>query len=340
MRSPRLRLPVLAILCGLAAAVLTMQPAAAGTSQLRGANMHPFWADSGASTYDQEFAMLQAAHANSVRVDLSWQSLEWKRGIFDPRVVAETNAILADAGNHGLKVILTLWQTPCWASSAPPTVSLGCSYGWWKRNVGKYPPVDPQYYADAARFVALNWGSQLAALEVWNEPNSQSFFISKDRPGDYTKLLVGAYGAVKTVAPSLPVLATMAGSDQKFMAGLYKDGARGSYDGIGVHPYNDPRFAQLQAFRAYETSQQDQSPLWVTEFGWPSNSVGDGRQASLIADGFRQLAKFSWVAAAEVYEVRDQGYSGSNEDNFGMLMHDMTPKPSWLTFSQTLAQLP
>jgi hypothetical protein len=38
--------------------------------------MHPLWSDSGADVIDHEFSRLLPAHADSVRIDLPWQSLE------------------------------------------------------------------------------------------------------------------------------------------------------------------------------------------------------------------------------------------------------------------------
>src|SRR5207302_32065 len=43
-----------------------------------------------------------------------------------------------------------------------------------------------------------------------------------------------AYPAVKAVAPALPVLISMAGTDTSFLASLYADGVRGYYDGIAL----------------------------------------------------------------------------------------------------------
>lgn len=71
-----------------------------------------------------------------------------------------------------------------------------------------------------------------------------------------------AYPAIKDVAPALPVLMSMAGTDTSFLASLYADGVRGYYDGIAVRPYDQRTLSRLKALRAYEVSQGDTAPIW------------------------------------------------------------------------------
>jgi hypothetical protein len=329
----------------LVAAVLVLgvtlaAPASSRAQLLIGAQMHPTWSDSGQAIIDQEFRLLQGAGANSVRIDLLWQLLEWNgKGQFDPSLLASLDWIFADAAAHGLRVVLTFWESPCWASTAPPDVSQGCSYNWWNRGVGSYPPKNPGDFADAAAFVARRWGTELAALEIWNEPNGGWAFRSATPAADYLALLKAAYPAVKAVAPTLPVLLTLGGTDTTFLGYLYALGARGNYDGIAVHPYSDPQLAGLQAFRAYETGHGDHSPLWVTEIGWPSNAGGEQAQASQLSSALRQLSGMPYIDAVEFYNLRDKGTDPSSyEDNFGLLKRDLTPKLAWAALTQMLAQ--
>src|SRR5205807_5841954 len=145
----------------------------------RGVALHPLDQDRSVPAISSEFAMLQAAGATSVRFDVYWAAVEGTgTGRYDRGTLWWVDWVMWQARAHGLKVILDVWATPCWASSVPANVDPeGCGSGWWKHPVTRYPPVDPHSYAEFAAFAAKRWGSHLAALELWNEPNG-GFLVS------------------------------------------------------------------------------------------------------------------------------------------------------------------
>ncbi len=246
-------------ICTVACALALLGAGTAQAAQLRGVGLHPMASDHYANTIEREFSLLQAAGADSVRFDIFWTAVEWSaKGDYDQPTLAWLDWVFAQARAHNLKVILDVWSTPCWASSAPASVSEGCAPGWWNQPVRYYPPVNPQDYADFCAFAARRWGPALAALELWNEPNG-NFLYASDQAAAYAALVRAAYPAVKRVAPNLPVLMSMAGTDTSFLARLYAHGVKGHYDGIAVHPYYEPTLAGLKAFRIYQVSQGDQA---------------------------------------------------------------------------------
>jgi hypothetical protein len=338
MRPSRL-LALLVTICvalGLAAA------SRASAAQLRGADLHPMDQDKSATAIQTEFNMLQSAGATSVRFDVYWSEVETAQGQYSGSMLYWVDWVMAQAKSHGLKVILDLNGTPCWASSVPPTVDpVGCGYGWWNYPVSNYPPTNPQYYANFAAYAAKRWGSSLAALELWNEPNGGQFFITAHPVLDYAALVKAAYPAVKAVAPNLPVIMSLAGTDSRFLGYLYQyGGVQGYYDGIAVHPYYQPTFTGLKGFRAEQLSNGDNAPLWVTEVGWASDEYGLQGQAQNIASALTQLAALPYIAAAEVYDVRDAGTDPTNwNDSWGLLDYNFNPKPAWNAFQKTLRSL-
>ncbi len=331
------------MVCAVVAAICTaalMSAGTAGAQQLRGVALHPMASDDSASTIQREFDLLHAAGADTVRFDVFWTAVEWSgKGQYNAGALSWLDQVFSEARSHGLKVILDVWSTPCWASSGPVTMTLGCTYGWWTRPVRYYPPKNPQDYADFVAFAAKRWQSSLAAVELWNEPNGH-FLYSQDKAGDYAKLVRAAYPAVKAVAPTLPVLISMARTDTSFLSALYADGVRGYYDGIAVHPYGQPKLDGLKALRAYAVSQGDTAPIWVTEVGWSSSAVGLQNQAADTTSVLEQLAALPYVSAAEIYEMRDEAFNPLDADmNFGLLYNNFYPKPAWYAFSTTLSAL-
>lgn len=323
-------------ICTALALVATSQASAA---QLRGVALHPMDQDRSTAAIETEFQMLHAAGATSVRFDVYWGEIEPARGLYRTSTLQWIDWVMARARADRLKVILDVWATPCWASSVPASVDPSpCGNGWSSSLVGRDPPINPQDYAQFAAFAAKRWGSYAAALELWNEPNGY-FLLSSDQAGAYAALVKAAYPAVKTVAPQLPVLMSLAGTDTGFLGALYNDGVRGFYDGIAVHPYYQPTFAGLKAFRAYELNHGDSSSLWVTEVGWSSAEYSQVGQARRVASALKQLASLPYVAAVEIYDMRDTRGRSNHEDHFGLLNFDMRPKPAWDTFATTLATL-
>jgi hypothetical protein len=360
----------------LATAVLPSTNAFATTTtpvahQWRGAQLHLMWGENTDADITRQLDMLAAAGADSARLDVAWSSLQdTSASSFASWYVSKLDTVVAGAIARNIHLILTLQETPCWASSAPDSIKLNCSGAYWDRGVTHYAPTNPSDYATAARYIAARYGTRIAALEVWNEPNWDdgtiaANLIAPDKAAAYVAMLRPAYSAVKTVAPGLPVLAAaMAFSDVPWLQSLYAAGARGYYDGISVHPYNEWRpigaphdiawakYDFVQGLNALHTAMLDagdSSPLWITEVGWSSCLSGGGtdrwcvteqQQADYLPDAFRVAAGWSWIASVMIYNLRAKGTSLSDREAcFGLVHHDYSTKPALAAFTAVLTEL-
>jgi hypothetical protein len=336
------------LLCALA---LTCGSAHAGTP-LRGVMLHSLWWEVDSATMDRELDLSAQAGATTVRVDVSWANIEWAgKGTATDWYVTKLDRFVAGAEARGMKVIANLWATPCWASTAPDDIKQGCGDegAYWRGGGATYPPANPADYGDIARWVTERYGTKLAAVEIWNEPDhpDHAFFKADDVAGAYAALVKAAYPQAKAGNAGVAVLAgAMVGSDLPFLQALYANGIRGSYDGISVHAYADVGFAKLDNFRAAQVAAGDSAPIWITEFGWPTGNasqwhVSEGEQGAQIRRGFADADQRPWVAAALIYGLRDKGDNrDSMEDNFGVLHHDFTPKASFAALSAGLHGTP
>jgi hypothetical protein len=356
-----------ALRCALAAAALLAFAPGAGADQgqLLGAQSHATWGSVSPAEMKRELDLLAAAGATAVRTEISWSSLETEgKGRYSPWYVERIDSFLAEARARGIEVIATLWSTPCWASTAPEGAKQGCTGAWWDREVSRYAPRDVSDYADAAAWVARRWGSRLAALEVWNEPNipAHRFLIADDNPRAYAALLKSAYPRVKEAAPGLPVLGgALAYSDERFLERLYELGAKGSFDGLSLHPYNEWRdpddpwkpewrmytfLTGVPAMHAILRAHGDgDKGLWLTELGFSSCGAGDrwcvneAQQAEYVADSLRIVRGWPFVRAATIYNLRNKGSDPlDREHQFGLVHADFTPKPAFAAFSRALAK--
>lgn len=336
---------------------------ATADEQLRGAQVHSLWASSSIADSERELDMLADAGSTAVRIDISWSSLETDgKGQYSPWYVEKADRIFQHAAERNLKVIAVLWSSPCWASTAPEGLRQGCAGAWWDRGVDRYAPNDVNDFADAAQFVAKRWGSTLAALEVWNEPNlaDQYALRASDPAATDAALLKAAYPRIKQEAPALPVLAgALSGSDGDFLEKLYEHGIKGNFDGISLHPYNewrDPDDAWKDEYKRWSflkgvpwihdvmTAHGDgDKGVWLTEFGFSTCGNGDRwcvseqQQADYIKETFQIARRWPYVKAALVYNLRNKGSNPSGlEDQFGMLRRDFSPKPAWAAYHEAM----
>ena len=356
--------------CGEKAASLGPPPAgapagAAPAGQLTGVQLHPLWTGVSPREAARELDLARRNGADVVRIDVGWSSLELSgKGDVARDYARRLDRFLAHARARRVKVIATLLETPCWASSAPRSLRRGCRGAWWRRGVASYPPRRARDYGDAARYVARRWGRDLHALEIWNEPNVQHFLRSDDPVLAYARLVRAAYRPVKRVAPRLTVLAggTLR-SDGDFLTGLYERGRiAGHYDAISYHPYSPaPAEEDNDLGREYSliggtrwmreimVAHGDRDvELWATEAGASTcprtlhvDCVSRATQADRIAEYIEVSRGFPYVRAMVIYNLRDKGDSRDDVENgFGLVTRNLRAKPALDAFRRAAGANP
>lgn len=288
---------------------------------------------------DQQIAWAHSLDAHAIRVEIPWSTLEPRRGRIDPQALAFADHLVNQAASAGIKVVaLAIWS-PCWASSAPTSLLRKCRPGDGSGKAQAWAPSDPGAYGSFVAFLAARYGTKLAAIEVWNEPDqsNESYFAGPNKAQRYAALLRTAYRAIKRADPTLPVLGgSLVGSNGAFLKALYAAGIKGYYDGLSVHFYNLV-LASLRYLHEVQLANHDTKPLWLNEFGWSScwphqriqqeqGCVTKQAQAANLANVFRSLARTPWVAAEIVYELQ-----GSRREDFGVLTETGVHKPSFGT---------
>ena len=346
--SPRALLIALALLLGLV-------PSAAAAPRWLGVQVHPLWSTTTPAMVDRELDMLADLGVNAARVDVGWSSMEGKGpGEWGWWYIERLDRFVAGAHARGIKVIATLTETPCWASSAPASLRGDCTGPWWERGVQDYAPRNPRDYARAARFLTDRYGTRLAALEIWNEPNLSYEFLGPRKVARYAALVRAAYPEAKRGNARVPVLAgSLAYADAEFLAALYRAGIRGAHDAISLHPYTDGRGPEsevasdhlefgpgLRSMRAAQRAAGQIAPLWLTEFGFTACSwcgtLED--QARLIAETVRAIPSYPFVRGATIYQLRDTSTEPDSwESNFGLVREDFSARPAYAAFRQAVA---
>ncbi len=337
---PALLLALAAALAALGALAPASGAAVGGASSrtlLAGVNVPAVGYAANPASADRLIAAVRGLHVGAIRVEVPWPVFEPRgTGAIDARAQAYADRLAADAAAAHIELVMTVEGSPCWASSAPPALLRACRPGRNSR-ANSYPPREPRQYAAFAAYLATRYAPELAAIEVWNEPDqvNEDYFAGPQKARRYAAVLRAAYPAIKAAAPAVQVLGgSLVGSNGVFLRALYAAGIKGYYDGLSVHYYN-LTLASLRSIHEAQLAAGDTRPLWLDEFGWSScwprrriqqeqGCVTSQTQALNLTNTLRALARMRYVATAVVYKLQD-----SPGEDFGLLTARGAHKPSF-----------
>jgi WD40 repeat protein len=286
-----------------------------------------------------------------VKSYVNWETIEPDPGVF--RWADPDNIVDAFEG-YGVHILMRVHGTPAWARPEDTFLS--------------HPPDD---MADFARFMealATRYQGQVAAYEIWNEPNlNYEWGYLEPDPAGYTVMLKAAYQAVKAVDPDALVISgglstTGDGSptamgDLDFLQAMYDAGAQGYFDALGSHPYafgHDPDYEDPWGLSLSRVVQQREvmtnngdgkTPIWITEAGWVLHTnwdlveheaiaVDQAQQADYLVRAYQKVqAEWPWVEAMFLFNLDFSGvpwYTAAEPMRwYAILNPDRTPRPAY-----------
>jgi hypothetical protein len=277
-----------------------------------------------------------------------------QNGIYD---WTELDKLVGRTAAHDIQLLPLLFGTPKWISphaAVPPIYSASARAAWSRllsQMTNRYGPRGAYW-----RLHPLAHYHPITAWQIWNEPNSSSFWGSNPNPTQYAQLVALSADAIHRVDPHATIVSaglvanpeglhTIPGPE--YLAALSSQpAARAAIDKYGYHPYaeNAPgvRDALLAAREALAANDPG-APIWVTEVGWGSDfllgnillKTPEG-QAQALRSTFsmilRKRKRFG-VQRALWYYWRDQ------PDPFclwcrsaGLLEPDHSTKPAYAAF--------
>ncbi len=233
---------------------------------------------------DWVFPEMQAAGAG-------WVRIEFSGGGGSPYFY---ESLIKSAHDYQLKVLgvidyASITGTPAiWNENAVETGGTGVNQ------------FQTDFVNKAVKPIISKYGSQLDAVEIWNEPNVYNTEPGIDGsylyPSIYAGLLQDSYTAIKEIRPSLPVvmggiLAFDSDNGTSYFHAVHNKGQAyhnwGStrpYDHVGYHLYIDQGgpttkaaiLSRLSSFRSAVNSWGGSAKkIWITEAGWQSAWLSD-----------------------------------------------------------------
>ncbi|HEU5315521.1 MAG TPA: hypothetical protein VFX49_05385 [Chloroflexota bacterium] len=313
----------------------------------------------------------RAAGLTHVSAFVPWQNVEPSKGryLFKEKeswgapVANDLTNVVEAARAANLKVVLRLDEPPAWAG-------------------GKMYRLDP---ADVERYVyeAVSYGKgTITHVEVFNEPNLPfEWGTAPVDPAGYVRLLVAANRGAKRADPGVSVISAAISprtggyggtmEDVDFLDAIYKAGAKGHFDLLGIHAYLG-NFAPeapsecvpmclrtLELLRAVMERNGDAAKgAYVTEIGVLQSTPQDlgayewmevpaEQRAENLVKGLHVLnAAYPWVRGANVfnldYAVVPWVPATSPMHWFSLLNPDRSPRPAYnrIKDARATGQLP
>lgn len=278
--------------------------------------------------------VITGGRATGMRLDIPWHFAQptattYNWGFIDRAVNL--------AFNRGFFILGVITSTPPWAAVSND----GNPY---------HRPASATDYGNFCRAVAARYFGKIDAYEIWNEPNARSFFAPNPDPTFYTSMLKAGYAAIKSVNPANTVvtggLGPVPNADglidaNAFLAQMYQNGAKGSFDAVAFHPYdytgnfsegtvfdNSPMRQMIRMHARMKENGEGHKKIWITEYGAPtSGGVTEEKQGELIYHSLQQWRGIPYGGPFFIYSIRDRAANTNNpEDHFGLVTSTYTIK--------------
>lgn len=297
--------------------------------------------------------------ARWARLFVDWSQVELNQGQFEAHVLEDFDQRIAGYRSRGIKVLLTVMRAPSWAAKDPHAP-----------HPTNQPPADPATYAAFVERLARRWHGQVAAYEIWNEPDLAKWWSPAPDPAAYVALLRAAGQRIRAADPAAQVISGgLAGGNVTFLDALYDAGMTGAdLDGIGVHMstacrvdmpgvyYREPdgRIGQF-AFTGYRELYQesvergDDKPIWMTEMGISTLTdtcaegagagnraagVTEDQQSQFLRQAYGCLAADPYVGPAMWFSLQDVDTDRSRYDHWmGIFRDNGSEKPAAAAFA-------
>ncbi len=288
----------------------------------------------GKGVLDQNLERIKRAGIASIRDEVGWGAVEREKGKL--AMPEQFDTYVRRAAGQGVNVLLIL------------------DYANRFYDDGDRPrsPEAIEGFCRYAEFVVRHFGEAVRQYEIWNEWDISIGMPAKYRQGgsaqDYVKLLKAVYPRIKAADPDVTVMAgacTSGGVKKGWLAEIVKLGALDVCDAISIHSYNySEKFPQRgpEACAAWMAGVQEMLrkykgsdvPFYVTEMGWPTHVGRNGTDPELSASYLARLYLLARTSPSFKglwwYDFQDDGWKAEyNEDNFGLVRPDLTPKPAY-----------
>jgi hypothetical protein len=303
----------------------------------------------------------RSAGVGLLRQNFDWASIERSPGHYE---LAFYDQYVTDSARAGMQILPVLYNTPRFYARSGRYLRLPRK----PRAMGRFAAVLVNRYGPNGSF----WRSHpsvprqpIHSWQVWNEPNLVFYNAPRPSARRYAKVLrtVSRYirkadASAEVVTAGIPPSKLKSAiSLGRFIKGMYRAHARGSFNTLAINAYAiDSRELSrtVRSVRRLMRRYRDGGPrIWITELGWGTSgpkhrfNVGFSQQAARISSTFgwvaRNRARYK-LRGLVYFQWRDQNpYPPAFKDMWGLhtglLNIDGVAKPALQSFSAAAGSL-
>jgi large repetitive protein len=243
------------------------------------------------------------------------------------QIKAAGGGIVRTCSLPGNQAVVDKFVSAVLARGMEPLLVLWCTTG----------PISGSNAAAFAGAQAAKWKGRVRLYEFANEPDLNGWTGTT-----YGKALIPVYDAIKAADPNAIVIGGSlwkgAGGPVQFVTDMYNAGAKGHFDILSLHLYDDPvaagtwniwnmAFHMSPSVRSVMDAHGDSSiPIASTETGAPTTKYGEAGQATIVDHDFDALSD-PRLAFILVYSMMDDVVTA--QPGFGLLRPDLSRRPAW-----------
>lgn len=333
-------------LCRQAAAGGTMQSKFADTESPFGALEFMQWNHPWNSfkypsreSLEKAAGLMKEAGISIVRFDFLWEDIEPKPGNFN---FEKYDLIVDVLSENNIKILGIFDYCASWAAED----------GQWN-----CVPRDNALFVNYAVRVIGRYKDKVKYWEVWNEPDSTTYWSRQDGLKSYCALLKDVYSAAKLVDPDCRILNGGLALGPASVNRLYDNGAKNYFDILNIHIFENPLYpGRDKAVSAYpklarkimERNNDANKEIWITEIGCPGVKKGidiadwwlgknpdEKQQAEWVKKVYTELLNQNLVSKIFWAFLRDcNNHWGTGVDYFGLVRWDFSPKPAFYSYKE------
>jgi hypothetical protein len=277
----------------------------------------------------QRFSWMHDLGVGWDRIDLWWGTVEPQRGTWN---FDWPDRVFDEFERQGVQ-----WY---------PILCYGSA--WWDGRTGPQNDEEFAQFAEYVRRTVGRYKGRAPVWSLWNEPNIPTFWSPEPNADHYAELVKQSYRALKQADPearmAAMVLAPLGAWDRKFTERAYQQGIRDHFDIFDYHYYRShpPERevpAEIAEIRAVMARYGDDKPIWISESGVSTISVGEERQAAyIVRNHLLALAlgieRFFYFDLQNWYDDRPHEW----DSELGLVTAAGKPKPSYHAYRTLVAQ--
>jgi len=282
-------------------------------------------------------SLMKKAGVGWVRMDFLWQDIEPRQAEFN---FAKYDYIVELLTKNNIKILGLLNYSTEWASSC---------------RAWNCPPLDNKLFVNYAVTVVSRYKDKVKHWEVWNEPDSSTYWTAQDGLKGYCVLLKDTYTALKKIDSECKILNGGLANGIASVNKLYDNGAKDYFDILNIHIFESPihqgaidriKAYPLLAYKVMSRNGDASKKIWITEIGSPGVKTGletgnwwlgenpdEQEQASWARDIYTGLLREEAVETIFWAYFRDcKGHWGNGVDYFGLVRWDFSQKPAYIAY--------